>query len=44
MSIRRVVPDVAGADIPSSLDFYQEIPGLETVMDLGRNATTARSG
>lgn len=33
MTIRRVVPDLASADLQASADFYSELLGLKAVMD-----------
>ena len=35
MHIRRIVPDFRSADPAASREFYENVLGLETVMDLG---------
>jgi len=41
MTIRRIVPNIAGEPGPESREFYVDVLGLEPVMDLGWIATFA---
>jgi catechol 2,3-dioxygenase-like lactoylglutathione lyase family enzyme len=41
MSVRRVVPDLAGASIAEATDFYTRVLGMRVVMDQGWIVTLA---